>query len=82
MKLKNTARAAAIAAGVGISTMVFGLGPVTAAPLDPPPSPNQPIPGGQHVPATEPTKGADAHNGVASGGSHGAGGVTQPSKTP
>jgi len=82
MDLKNVVSAAAIAAGLGISTLVFGLGPVTAAPLDPPPSPSQPAPGGAKSPASAPTAAPAPHDGVASGGSHGAGGVTQPPKTP
>jgi hypothetical protein len=47
MDLKRAAGAAAITAGVGISTLMFGIGPVNAAPLDPPPSPSIPTdPGG------------------------------------
>jgi hypothetical protein len=37
MNLKHVAAAAAIAAGVGMSTLTSGLGLVSAAPADPPP---------------------------------------------
>ena len=46
MNLKRVASAAAIAAGVAFSPLMFGVGLVSAAPLDPPPSPTQPAPGG------------------------------------
>jgi hypothetical protein len=39
MGISHMARAAAIAAGVGIAAFTFGIGPVSAVPLDPPPSP-------------------------------------------
>jgi hypothetical protein len=47
MYVKHMAAAAAIATGVGMATLTFGVGLVNAAPLDPPPPcPNcQPGPG-------------------------------------
>lgn len=47
MDIKRMAMAAAIAAGVGISALTFGIGPVSAVPLGPPLSPTSPpAPGG------------------------------------
>ena len=47
MDINRMARAAVVAAGVGLSAFVFGAGPIGAVPLDPPPSP--PVPGEPHV---------------------------------
>jgi hypothetical protein len=44
MDINRMAKAAVIAAGVGISALMFGIGPVSAVPLDPPPSPTSPAP--------------------------------------
>jgi hypothetical protein len=44
MNVFRRASAAAVAASVGISALVFGAGPVSAVPLDPPPSPISPAP--------------------------------------
>ncbi len=54
MYVKRMVSAAAIATGVGMSAVTFGVGLVNAAPLDPPPScPNrQGVPGG---PVNNPT---------------------------
>jgi hypothetical protein len=80
MNLKRIAGAAAIAVGVGISTLMSGIGPVNAAPMDPPPSPTQPAPGGVHEPAP-PTSGVPPHSG--GGGPHsGGGGMTGKPTTP
>jgi hypothetical protein len=80
MTLKRAASAAAIAAGVAISPLMFGVGLVSAAPLDPPPSPTQPAPGGPGM-SMAPTSGAVPHSG--GGGPHGGGGsMTETTKTP
>ena len=81
MDLKRVASAAAIAAGIGISTLTFGVGSVTAAPLDPPPSPTSPPgPGGPGM-SMAPTTGAVPHSG--GGGPHSGGGsMTETTKTP
>ena len=82
MDLKRVAGAATIAAGVGISTLMFGLGPVNAAPMpNPTPAPTIPrAPGGVHEPAA-PTEGASPHSG--GGGPHsGGGGMTATTPTP
>jgi len=50
MNFKRAAAAAAIAAGVGISTLTGGMGLVSAAPSDPPPG----------VPAVQPEPGGPA----------------------
>jgi hypothetical protein len=79
MDLKRVASAATIAAGVGISTLMFGVGPVNAVPLDPPPSPTQPAPGGPGM-TMAPTS-AVPHSG--GGGPHSGGGsMTETTKTP
>ena len=76
MNLKRVASAAAIAAGVAISPLMFGVGLVSAAPLDPPPSPTQPAPGGpgMNMPGMNmaPTTGVAPHSG--GGGPHSGGG--------
>lgn len=54
MNAKRIARATVIAAGVGISGLVVGTGPVSAVPLDPPPSPISPAPDQPPAPATGP----------------------------
>ena len=75
MDLKRVASAAAIAAGVGISTLMFGVGPVNAAPMpNPSPGPTTaPIPGSVHEPATAPTAEQGPHSG--GGGPHSGGGA-------
>ena len=78
MNLKRVASAAAIAAGVVIAPLMFGIGPVNAAPLDPPPSPTSPPAPGM---TTAPTTGVVPHSG--GGGPHSGGGsMTQTTKTP
>jgi hypothetical protein len=81
MNLKRVVCAAAIAAGVPISPLMFGVGLVSAAPLDPPPSPTQPAPGGpgmnmpgMNMPGMNmaPTTGVAPHSG--GGGPHSGGG--------
>jgi hypothetical protein len=80
MNLKRAASAAAIAAGVAISPLMFGVGLASAAPLDPPPSPTQPAPGGPGM-SMAPTTGAVPHSG--GGGPHSGGGsMTETTKTP
>jgi hypothetical protein len=80
MNLKRVVCAAAIAAGVPISPLMFGVGLVSAAPLDPPPSPTQPAPGMPGM-SMAPTTGAVPHSG--GGGPHGGGGsMTETTKTP
>jgi hypothetical protein len=75
MDLKRLAGAAAIAAGVGLSTLTFGVGPVNAAPMPNPPSPTPLAPGGPgvHAPATAPTAEQSPHSG--GGGPHSGGGA-------
>jgi hypothetical protein len=84
MNLKRTAGVAAIAAGVAISPLMFGVGLAGAAPLDPPPSPTQPAPGGPGMSpgmSMAPTTGAVPHSG--GGGPHsGGGGMTGTPNTP
>jgi hypothetical protein len=81
MNLKRVASTVAIAAGVAISPLMFGVGLVSAAPLDPPPSPTQPAPGGpgmnmpgMNMPGMNmaPTTGVAPHSG--GGGPHSGGG--------
>ena len=72
MNLKRTAGVAAIAAGVAISPLMFGAGVVSAAPLDPPPSPAPGGPGMSPGMSMAPTTGAVPHSG--GGGPHGGGG--------
>src|ERR1700734_876991 len=64
LNLKRVASAASIAAGVAASTLLFGIGPVAAAPMpNPSPAPTTaPAPGGAHLPA-EPNSGAEPHSG-------------------
>ena len=82
MNLKRVASAASIAAGVATSTLLFGIGPVAAAPMpNPSPAPTTaPAPGGVHLPA-EPNSGAEPHSG-GGGPKSGGGGMTQTTKTP
>jgi len=86
MDLKRVASAAAIAAGVGISTLMFGMGPVNAAPMpNPSPAPTIPrAPGGPGMSpgmSMAPTTGAVPHSG--GGGPHSGGGsMTETTKTP
>jgi hypothetical protein len=76
MDVKRLAGAAAIAAGLGLSALMFGAGPVNAAPMDPPPSPTTtPIPGSAHEPATAPTAQQGPHSG-GGGAKSGGGGLT------
>jgi hypothetical protein len=80
MNLKRIAGGAAIAAAVAISPLTIGAALVSAAPLDPPPSPTQPAPGGPGM-SMAPTTGAVPHSG--GGGPHSGGGsMTQTTKTP
>ena len=84
MNIKRLASAAAITAAVGLSTLMFGIGQVNAAPMPNPPSPTQtgtpPIPGSVHEPSA-PNSGAQPHSG--GGGPHSGGGsMTQTTKTP
>jgi hypothetical protein len=81
MNLKRIAGAAAIAVGVGISTLMSGIGPVNAAPMDPPPSPTQPAPGGVHEPAA-PTEGPGGPHSGGGGPHSGGGGMTGKPATP
>ncbi len=70
MGISRMARAASIAAGVGIAAFTFGIGPVSAVPLDPPPSPAPVGPGmapGTAAPATTNIP----RPGVGPGGAHG-----------
>jgi hypothetical protein len=81
MNLKRVAGAAAIAASVAISPMIFGVGLVSAAPLDPPPSPAPGGPGLSPGMSMAPTTGAVPHSG--GGGPHSGGGsMTETTKTP
>jgi len=81
MNLKRVASAAAIAAGVAVSPLMFGVGPGSAAPLDPPPSPTQPAPGMSPGMSMAPTSGVAPHSG--GGGPHSGGGsMTETTKTP
>jgi hypothetical protein len=74
MDIKRLASAAVISAAVGLSTLMFGVGPANAVPLDPPPSPTTtPIPGSVHEPAAAPTKDQSPHSG--GGGPHSGGGA-------
>jgi hypothetical protein len=66
MDLKRVAGAAAIAAGVGISTFMIGIAPVNAVPLEPPPDPT--VPGGPGA-VDEPTAPTDGMVAPHSGGS-------------
>ena len=86
MNLKHVASAAAIAAGVATSTLLFGIGPVTAAPMpNPSPAPTTaPAPGGPSMSpgmSMAPTTGAEPHSG-GGGPKGGGGGMTQTTKTP
>jgi hypothetical protein len=67
MNVKRTSRVAVITASVGISALMFGTGPVSAVPLDPPPSPISPAP--DQPPATGkialPQSGGSQHGGHA-----------------
>ena len=68
MNLKRVASAAAIAAGVAISPLMFGVGPVSAAPMDPPvPNPTGTGRAGRPCTATAPRR-AGPHSG--GGGPH------------
>jgi hypothetical protein len=82
MNLKSVASAAAIAAGVAVSPLMFGIEAVNAAPMpNPSPAPTTaPAPGGVHLPA-EPNSGAEPHSG-GGGPKGGGGGMTQTTKTP
>jgi hypothetical protein len=82
MNVKRIARAAVIAASVGSSALVIGMGPVSAVPLDPPPSPT--IPGGPGA-VDEPTPPTDGMTAPHSGGSQHGGTpatVEHPPETP
>jgi hypothetical protein len=70
MGISRKAKAAAAAAAVGTSALIFGLGPVSAVPLDPPPSP---APGGPAMaPGTSPSPTSNiSRPGVGPGGAHG-----------
>jgi hypothetical protein len=76
MGISRKAKAAA-AAAVGISALTFGLGPVSAVPLDPPPpSPAPAGPAMKPSTSTPPTTN-DTHPGVGPGGAHGGQNQTQ-----
>jgi hypothetical protein len=70
VNVKRKARAAVIAASVAISALVFGIGPVSAVPLDPPlpPSPVGPSPDEPPAPGPQialPQAGGSPHGGHA-----------------
>lgn len=77
MDISRMAGAAAIAAGVGLSALSFGIGPVNGVPLDPPPP--SPAPGGPAMsPATSsPATTALPFPGTGPAGPHGGQGATQ-----
>jgi hypothetical protein len=83
MDLKRIASAVAIAAGVGISTLMFGVWPANAAPMpNPSPGPTTaPAPGMSPGMSMAPTTGAEPHSG-GGGPKGGGGGMTQTTKTP
>jgi hypothetical protein len=67
MDVNRMARAALIAA-TGISAIMFGTGPVNAAPMDPPPSPTSPAPDQPPAPGPKialPQSGGSQHGGHA-----------------
>jgi hypothetical protein len=70
MDVNRMARAAVIAASTAISALVFGIGPVSAVPLDPhpPPSPVGPAPDETPPPGPQialPQSGGSQHGGHA-----------------
>ncbi len=72
MDISRKAKAATIAAVACISALTFGIGPATAVPLDPPPSPTgAPAPGGAMKGPSTPQTTNQTHPGTGSGGAHG-----------
>ena len=68
MDVNRMARAAVITAGIGVSALMFGTGPVSAVPLDPPPSPTSPAPDQPPAPGPKialPQSGGSQHGGHA-----------------
>lgn len=82
MNLKRAISAAAIAASVAISPLMFGIAAVNAAPMpNPSPAPTTgtpPIPGSVHEPAAPTVEPRSGGGGPHSGG----GGMTPTTKTP
>jgi hypothetical protein len=74
MYVKRMARAAVVAASLSTSALIFGTGPVSAVPLDPPPSPISPSdPGEPQVDVPTPPAGgtiALPHSGGSIHGGH------------
>jgi hypothetical protein len=67
MNISRIARAAVVAAGIGLSTITFGIGPVSAEPASPAPAPGPAMgPGTSTPPTTNITR-----PGVGPGGAHG-----------
>jgi hypothetical protein len=62
---------AALAAAVGVAALTFGVGPVSAVPLDPPPSPTPAGPAMKGPSISEPQTTNETHPGTGSGGAHG-----------
>jgi hypothetical protein len=67
MNISRIARAAVVAAGIGLSAITFGIGPVSAEPASPAPAPGPAMgPGTSTPPTTNITR-----PGVGPGGAHG-----------
>jgi hypothetical protein len=75
MDIPRIARAAAVAASVGISALTFGIGPVSA---DPPPPP---APGGPAMGTSVPATTNVIRPGAGPGGAHGGQNETQAPKS-
>jgi hypothetical protein len=76
--LQRAACAAAIATGISITTLPFGVGPVNAAPMPNPPSPTRPAVPGVHVQEpTAPTAGGGVAPPTGGGGPKGGQGGTE-----
>ncbi|WP_428340095.1 hypothetical protein [Mycobacterium sp.] len=71
MDISRKAKTAVIAAAVGISAFTFGVGPVSAFPLDPPPSPAPGGPAMKGPDASSPATTNIPRPGVGPGGAHG-----------
>jgi hypothetical protein len=69
MDINHMAKAAVVAAGVGVAALMFGTGPVSAVPLDPPPPPPPTSPAPDQPPAPGqialPQSGGSQHGGHA-----------------
>ena len=65
MDVNRIAKAAVIAASVGVSALMIGTGAVSAVPLDPPPSPTSPAPDQPPAPGRValPQSGGSQHGG-------------------